>query len=425
MKNKKSFVASRLSVAGFCVAVALLATTLSAAAQGLSCARLNALTDPAASDERSYLTASCQIERHQYRLAIEILSDLVLRDPYPVYQAELGRAYLGAKEFERARRLFRLALDSNPPDEARQVLLMYLSLAEQEQVQAKTWFATGSVAYLSDNNVNSGAKSAEVTLYGLPFVLNSDGLAKRDQGFKTTLSGVHVHNLRPTLAWQSNVTLDAVNYQRYQDYNLHQVSVETGPRWSSVNGQWAAYAPLGLSQTWLGGARFHRTATLTPQLRYAPNESGLGTVGVLAQSSRYRDATAMNSASQGLIASWRQTVGSSWSLEAGLRYVDENADDPAYSNQRATVSLGVRGSLPWGLRLTAETSVTKARYDATETWATEPRRDTRQVHSVSLSRDLPGGYYLSLGWQRWNTLSNLELYRTRRDQWMLQLSKVF
>jgi hypothetical protein len=43
---------------------------------------------------------------------------------------------------------------------------------------------------LADSNVNSGPRSAALTLFGLPFTLGADALAHSDRGLHASLSVV-------------------------------------------------------------------------------------------------------------------------------------------------------------------------------------------------------------------------------------------
>lgn len=394
-------------------------------ARAAACAQWAALPSSAEAQERDYLQAGCHIERHAYRAAIPLLEALLASDPWPVFQAELGRAYLGAQEFELARKAFRQALAADPPEAARRLLLVYLRLAEEEQLQAKDWFGSASIGLVYDSNINAGPRGREITLYGLPFTLSDDGLPKADQGLRVALSGVHARVLSDVLAWQSNLSLESMSYQRYAQYDTQQATLESGPRFNPGNGAWGLYVPLAVGQSWLGGNAYTRQYGLLPQLRYARGDDGLGTLGLFYQQTDYLRASVMSSQSASVYLAWRQTLAGHWSLEGSLRHVNEQAEDAAYTNQRNSVGLALRGSLLGQWRLNAELNLTQARYVAAEFWADSPRRDLRLVEQLSVSRDLAGGYYLSLAWQSWQTRSNLELYRSRRDQVQLQLSKVF
>lgn len=46
-------------------------------------------------------------------------------------------------------------------------------------------------------------------------------------------------------------------------------------------------------------------------------------------------------------------------------------------------------------------------------------------YTLGLSRDLGGGYYGALSWNRARVVSNLGLYDTARDVFQLQINKAF
>lgn len=407
-----------------CVLLSLFCLSLGEV-RAAACAQLAVLPGEAETHERAYLEASCYIERRDYRQAIPLLESLVSHDPWPVYQAELGRAYLGAQEFEQARKSFRQALAADPPESARRLLVIYLRLAEDEQLQAKDWFGTASVAWVHDTNINAGPRSQEVTLYGLPFTLAENGMPKSDQGARVILSGVHAKALTEVLAWQTALSFETLNYRRYHQYDTQQINLESGPRLDSADGNWGLYLPVAVGQSWLGGNPYSRQYGVLPQLRRIWGERGLGTAGVFYQQTDYLNAPAMSSHSASLYFAWRQNLSKQWSLEASARHVDESAQDEAYANRRNSVGLMLKGSLLGQWRLSAESNLTQAKYLAAEFWAERARRDLRLVQQLAISRDLAGGYYFALSWVAWHTRSNLDLYRSHREQLQIQLSKAF
>nr|WP_315230410.1 surface lipoprotein assembly modifier [uncultured Albidiferax sp.] len=375
-------------------------------------------------DESRYDTAHCLIERKAYRQAIAILSELVAKDDWPVYKAELGRAYLGAQEFELARQQFIQSLNANPPENARLLLQRYLGMAEQQQVQTKEWMATASLSRIWDSNLNTGPISAAITVYGLPFTLDTGSMPQADQGSRAAIAALQVHPLRDAFEWRSSANLESTHYDHFSRYNTQQASVETGPG-LHYSDRLVFNLPLVAGLTWLGSAVYTDFKGLSPQLRYSSGALGTGTLSAQLLRTRYADAPWMSSSSTSLTAAWRNNFAAQWSAEASLQRTLERANDASFSNQRSSATLGVQGTLFNLLRVAAETSLTSARYSAAESWASAPRSDTRRNVSASISKDLPGGYYLALSWSRSTIGSNLEIYSTQRRQTQIQLSKTF
>ncbi len=395
------------------------------AAEPAICPQISALPADADAGERLYAAGACALVRQDYREAIRLLEMLVTQDAHPVYRADLGRAYLGAQQFEQARKQFQLALESAPPDNARRLLQVFLQMAEQEQTQAKAWFASAAVGQVYDSNINSGPLSKDVTLFGLPFTMNDSAMPKSDRALHAAFSAVHTQSLGDGLSWQTNSAVDLMRYQTYGQYDTSQVNVDTGPHFSLGKGRADLYLPVGVGRTYLNSAPYTTTRSIAPQLRYSVSNADMATLNLPVANKTYSEAPAMSSNSRGISLAWRHALSEAWVLEPSLRYVRENATDPAYSNIQRSLSLSLRGSLPAQLRFSGEVSATRAGYAEAEFWADAARRDTRLNYALSLSRDLAGGYYLSLSWLRMRTLSNLALYSSERTQVQVQISKSF
>lgn len=393
-----------------------------------ACARV-ALAAHESTGVDSYSRAQCALERRAYREAIALLEALIRKEDDPVYRADLGRAYIGAQEFERAREQFLQALASNPPEEARQLLRVFLQMAEQQQTQAREWFANVALGWLYDSNVNNGPSSRDILLFGLPFTLAEDGLPKSDRAWHLAANAVHAKPLArwesAALIWQTNLGLDALQYQTWHQYDAQQMLFDTGPHLRLLQDRLDLYLPLGGNRTYMNSQPYTLSRSFTPQVTYAVGQQDLALLALPLSRKSYDQASALDISSYGLALGWRHLWSSGWTLEPMLRFARDNARDDAYGNRAWTAQISLRGSLPAGLRLRAESSYGRARYLAAEFWADVPRDDSKISHLLSVSRDLPGGYYLSLTWQRSRTLSNLALYTSERDQIQVQLNKAF
>ena len=374
---------------------------------------------------RLYASGECALQRLHYREAIGLFSELVGFDPNPIFRAELGRAYLGAQEYERAREQFLIALRSNPPEPARKLLLEFIRMADQQRTQAKDWFAQAAIGEMVDSNINSGPVSAGVTLYGLPFTMSSDGMPKRDHALHASFSAVRNEALSNRVSWQSDAALDLLKYRTYGAYDTDQLSIDSGPHLALSGGRSEFYLPLGVARATLGGSGYSTSGFFAPQFSVRVAATDLLVASAAFARNRYDNAPARNSSTDSVGLAWQHVLGSKWTLGPSLRLADERAASPAFSNLARTVSLSLSGSLPHGLRLTAAAAATWGDYREPEAWADAARRERRRNLSLSLVKELNGGYYASLSWLDMNTRSNLELYSNARTQVQLQLSKSF
>ncbi len=383
---------------------------------------------PSAATDRTarlYAAGECALQRLHYREAIGLFSELVGFDANPIFRAELGRAYLGAQEYERAREQFLLALQSNPPEPARKLLLLFIRMADQQRTQAKDWFAQASIGEMEDSNINSGPVSAGVTLYGLPFTMSPAGMPKRDRALHASFSAVRNKVLSQRVSWQSDAALDLLKYRSYGAYDTDQLSLDSGPHLALSGGRSEFYLPLGVTRATLGGSGYSASGFFAPQYSVRPAATDLLVASAALARNRYDSAPARNSSADSVGLAWQHVLGSNWTLGPSLSFADERAASPAFSNLARTAGLSLSGSLPGGLRLTAAAAATWADYRQPEAWAAAARRDRRRNLSLSLVKELNGGYYASLSWLDMNTRSNLELYSSTRAQVQVQLSKSF
>jgi len=371
-----------------------------------------------------YVSGECALQRRQYREAIGIFVELIGIDANPIYRAELGRAYLGAQEFEHAREQFLIALQGNPPDDAKKLLRIFIQMADQQRTQAKEWFASAALGTLYDNNINGGPSSAQVMLYGLPFTMSQDSLPKSDRALHAVFSAVHNRSLNNHASWQSDAALDVVSYMTYHAFNTSQLIVDSGPHLVAGD-KTEFYLPFGLSRTTLGGIGYMSSAYFTPQASYLLSQADLLVYSASVVRSRYAAAAARDSTAGGLGMAWRHVLGNRWTIEPALKFTSERAQAHAFDNIARSASLSVSGSLPYGLRFAAATTYTWADFKEAETWAATPRRDRRINSSLALSKEMDGGYYANLSWLESSIHSNLGLYSTARRQLQMQISKSF
>jgi len=389
------------------------------------CERAASLPSTADRSARLYAVGECALQRLQYREAIKLFSELVGIDPNPIFRAELGRAYLGVQEYERAREQFLIALQSNPPEPARKLLLVFIRMADQQRTQAKDWFAQASIGEMHDSNVNAGPMSADVMLYGLPFTMTQDSMPKSDRAFHAAFSAVRNKSLGGLVSWQSDVSLDAVKYATYGNYDTNQLSIDTGPHLVRADGRTEFYLPLGVTRTMLGGSGYSSSGFFSPQFSVRVTGTDLLVASTAISRNRYDAAPARDATTGVLGLSWRHVLGNNWTIEPSLKFASERADSAAFSDLARMAGLSLSGSLPQGLRFTAVSATTWANYRAPEAWAGTARRDRSRSSSLSLAKELEGGYYVTLSWLDTRIHSNLGLYSTARTQGQLQLTKSF
>jgi hypothetical protein len=264
-----------------------------------------------------------------------------------------------------------------------------------------------------------------VLLYGLPFVLNADGLPRAAGGLQTTASFSHHTVVHPGLSWASSVLAETVHLPTAQAYSTRMLQVETGPHFTWDQGRFDLHLPAQASRIWRGGSGHQHTTGWSPQWRWRLDEGHSLTVGLGGSRQGLDDAPAMDLTRREARVGWRLQPWAGWSLEPQWRWASERANDEAFSNRQHGWALSLGGTLSPHWRLQADVGRMRVTHRAAESWADAPRNDTRDTASLALTRHLSGAWYATLGWQRWLTRSNLGLYQQQRTQVRATLSHSF
>ncbi|MDD0815964.1 porin family protein [Curvibacter sp. HBC28] len=390
-----------------------------------ACAPWKPQETPAPTTPSAARLAECALQERRYEEAAQRYQALLAENDHPIFHAELGRAYLGLQDFERARIEFLQALATNLPPQARALLQMFLQMSEQQRTQAKSWMATLSWGLMHDSNSNQGPRSDQVELFGLPFTLNADGLPRASPAGLANLSVVHNATLQTDWLWQSNLNGALTRYSRNHAMDLGNVALDTGPRWALPGQGNSIYVPVGYSRTELDGQHYVDASTITPQWVRQLGLSDQALVSVMLARSRYPQNDARSAVGRSASLGWRHLIAGRWTLEGSVRQGQEDARDSAYSHQLRGVTLGLSGSPAEGWRVGGQLGWAQYRYRDAEVWASAARRDVRVNAGWQLARAFPGGYYLSLSGTLARTQSNLALYSSLRRQTQATVSKTF
>lgn len=304
-----------------------------------------------------FLSGIVAVATADYKRAIRIFRAMLIDHPEAVrVRLELARAFYLDKDYANADRQFRFARAGNPPREVVANIDDYLYAIRQ----SKNWSYSVSLALAPDTNLNAGASSREVTLYGLPFEL-SDG-ARQHSGVGIALdAGVE---WAPRIGERTRLRM-GINGQRREysgtTFDDMAVAAYIGPRF--VTPRWDVSVLGTTFSRWYGadpymrsaGARVEATYYLTPQL---------GLSGSLAaQRIDYARMEERNGPLYSLSAGLIHTLGptSAVTLKAGVNRQDAHA--AAYSNWTGYGAVGYFRELPAGFSVYLEPSLAFAHYD--------------------------------------------------------------
>ena len=374
--------------------------------------------------QQLYELGAAALAQREPAQALTLLSASLQRSDDPVTRADLGRALLALQRYEQAREQFQRALDSDPPPEARALLLRFLDLAQQERTQTRGLQWRLGIARMHDSNVNAGPGTETVTLWGLPFTLTPQSRQQADQAAVATASMLHWRKLGERLHWQTEAALTSVQYDRLRGYDLGVFVAETGPVIDAQDGRWLLHSALRHTRVTLGDvANFHATG-LAPSLRLRGGTQYDWLLQGVLEERTHDVSEAMSAVIRQLRLAMPWRVLPDWTLEPSLLFRREAAHDPAYSQTQTGGGVALRGQMA-GTRFGLEWMSLHARYEAPESWADQARRDRRTTSAITASRPLGAGFYLKASISAQRQASVLELYQTRRTQSMLELSRDF
>ena len=154
-----------------------------------------------------FLLGQAALELNQPGEAAAQFEAMLAANPnLPRVRLELARAYTAQKKFSEAREQFNQVMASNPPPAVGDNIQKFLEMIEAQ----RPWHARVSLSFLSDSNVNTGPGSPSV-LTGAPTSQTVTGRA--DTAWNLVGSLNHVHVVDNRLAWQSDASLNFLDYK--------------------------------------------------------------------------------------------------------------------------------------------------------------------------------------------------------------------
>ena len=67
--------------------------------------------------------------------------------------------------------------------------------------------------------------------------------------------------------------------------------------------------------------------------------------------------------------SWQHLLTPALSIQPSIKYMKENANDSAFTNNQISGGFLINANLPWEVRFSEESTYTHAKYSAAESWA--------------------------------------------------------
>ena len=374
-----------------------------------------------------FLLGQAALELNQPGEAAAQFEAMLAANPnLPRVRLELARAYTAQKKFGEAREQFNQVMASNPPPAVGDNIQKFLEMIEAQ----RPWHARVSMSFLSDSNVNTGPGSASV-LTGTPTSQTVTGRA--DTAWNLVGSLNHVHVVDNRLAWQSDASLNFLDYKEENASDLAMFSLSTGPTWRLD--KYTVSLPLVHDRIHVGHDPYNHSTGIAPQVQYALDENVVLNGGLIVAWRDHDKATATdrNGQNYGLTGGARIRVGDAGQFIPGIRLGREETKQAYFDNKSAGLSLGYLTPLPENFTLFVQPSVSRTAYDAADPFlagacsgCNSTRRDWLYQLVVNLSKPIgKTGLSAAVGYTFSRNDSNVGLSDYKRHQFTAMLTWIF
>lgn len=383
-----------------------------------------ALVDFPQDQDIRFLIGQCALELNRPGEAIVHFEAMLAASPnLPRVRLELARAYTADKRYDLAREQFNLVIASNPPPAVGENVQKFLTMIDSR----RPWHGRLSASLMSDSNVNTGPGSASI-LAGAPTSQTITG--RSDHAWNLIASLSHIHAVDNAFAWQSDVSVNLLDYHEENASDLDMLSVSTGPTWAL--GQYTVSIPLVHDRIKVGHDPYSHSTGIAPQLHYAVSPD-LQLTSSLSLASRKHDkpsAVARNGQVHSVTGGARIRLSDALHLQPSLRYSREQTTEDYFDNSSLAASLGLTSSWPEGLTLFAQPTITQINYAAPDPFlagacdgCNNTRRDWQYQFTVNLSRPIgKTGLSAALGYTYTRNDSNVGLNDYTRHQGTVMLT---
>ncbi len=373
-------------------------------------------------DEVQFLLGMIAMEEKAYAQAIRRFRRILAREPGAVrVRLELGRAFYLAKDYDNAERQFRLARAGALPPAAQANVDKYLFAIRQE----RRFSYNLSFALAPDSNLNAGPSLSAVDIFGLPFQLSSDARQRSGVGLALGAGGEWSPPIAGPLRLRIGAQFDGVQYPAAGAFDDMTFSLYAGPR--LVYQRWDVSLLATGFERWYGRSFYNSGAGGTAQATYYATPR-LGLTGSLgAQQVNYRPPAGQGGPAVSASAGAFYTLSPLSVVSGGVSVSRQDAGLSLYSYTASQVQLGYFRDLPGGISASIQPAYVLVDYDSAEAGFGVPRRDHQwQVRVTLLDRRIDiGGFTPKLTYTHTDNASDIGLYRYRRDQGQIGLTRSF
>lgn len=261
---------------------------------------------------------------------------------------EMAVAFYQTYKFEQAVKEAQIVLDDpDTPPNVRVSILAFMAQVKQDAEKLSTgqntWKFPVEFGYVYDTNVNVGPTGVADT--GL---LPGAGKTS-DSGFVASAGIEHTFQTGKrydwgseptTLLWQSGANVYIRDYINEDDYDLHVISLRTGPTFVTT-GSWRANLTWQEDIIAWGGDKYAIFSYLLPSYTWHWGDTGFESTidGIISRRDYSKDGYKGRNS---VYLAPRVSVGYTFydakvAVQSGIQYINENASDSFYSNDAVNV----------------------------------------------------------------------------------------
>jgi len=394
----------------------------------------------------------------EFKKAVSARDDGDLADSIVIFQSilseepslhrarlELAVAYYRSTQFDEAEKHAQKVLDDpSTPATVRLSIIAFLAKIKSERKRftavKSTFRPSVSVGFLHDTNVNVGPSSSAIDIGTQTLRINAGSEPQSDSAFTASVGLNHsyqtgkivkVGGRSAAVLWQSQAALYTKQYEDLSEFNLDVVSLSTGPAFI-VPKHWRGKVSLRLDNIELGSDRLALYTSLLPSSTWQLNNSTELTVDASFVDRDYKQTS--DEARDSFYKSIGVSMGKRYSnakvsVQAGLNFFDEDADNDRFSRDGFKASVGASWKAWKEGAIYTKFSQRETKHDAPEP-GFGVKRDERSQEFVLGFRHKFGGKYLDKWvvngkYSNTDNNSNVDLYTYDREVTSVTLSRSF
>jgi tetratricopeptide (TPR) repeat protein len=333
---------------------------------------------------------------------------------------ELAQTFYEARDLQAADYNFRLALAGALPDADRRLAHAYLAKIAQE----RPWRVTGTVSIAPDSNLNGATDTREVQILGLPFSLSDEARRQAGwaaSGFLQADGGVSIGSGRKLVGALYGAATETQN----SAFDSQTAGARLGPEFAHGEDRWSIQA-TGERQ-WYGGRALYDAVGLAVQAQFARGPVTAYAVALTTQHLNFDVLNTRDGWLSGLDVQRNRFLSpdSFWRSGFSLRY--NQAAAPSETFGLISVDAGYYRSLPLGLAVYVQPTLTARRYGGPDPYFGVLRQDREVAVSVRLIKQDYSfwGFAPYVGALLDRNWSNVPLYDYSRERGEVGVSRTF